>query len=183
VSVPMPIPPYGFVYEEDNRYLIARRIVDVIVSVTVLVLFAPVLLMAAAAIKLEDRGPVLFVQRRVGRFGRLFPMLKLRTMRISGCNDALKPLSGNDPRITNVGRYLRRLSIDEFPQLFNVLRGDMTLVGPRPEVPFQHIVAPPRSNGSRRPIYFARLVWRRYLDYSPDSFISSLSTGCSLGAR
>jgi lipopolysaccharide/colanic/teichoic acid biosynthesis glycosyltransferase len=136
VSVPMPIPPYGFVYEEDNRYLIARRIVDVIVSVTVLVLFAPVLLMAAAAIKLEDRGPVLFVQRRVGRFGRLFPMLKLRTMRISGCNDALKPLSGNDPRITNVGRYLRRLSIDEFPQLFNVLRGDMTLVGPRPEMPF-----------------------------------------------
>jgi lipopolysaccharide/colanic/teichoic acid biosynthesis glycosyltransferase len=136
MSLPMPIPPYGFTYEEDAFYMRGRRVVDVLVSTVALVLLSPVLAVAAAAIKLEDRGPVLFVQMRVGRFGRLFPMLKLRTMRISDCGDAVKPASGADPRITKVGRYLRRLSIDELPQFFNVLRGDMTLVGPRPEMPF-----------------------------------------------
>jgi len=132
----MPIPPYGFAYQENTGYLIARRVVDCVVSAAALVAVAPLILFAALAIVLEDGGPVLFTQSRVGRFGRLFAMYKLRTMRRTVCGDALKPADGRDARITNVGRYLRRLSIDEVPQLFNVLRGDMTLVGPRPEMPF-----------------------------------------------
>jgi lipopolysaccharide/colanic/teichoic acid biosynthesis glycosyltransferase len=132
----MLLPPYGFVYQENNRHLVPRRILDCIASALVLVVVAPVILIAALAIVLEDGGPVLFTQMRVGRFGRLFPMYKLRTMRRTVCGDALKPSSGRDARITRVGRHLRRLSIDELPQLLNVLRGDMTLVGPRPEMPF-----------------------------------------------
>jgi lipopolysaccharide/colanic/teichoic acid biosynthesis glycosyltransferase len=149
----MPIPPYGFAYQENTGYLTARRVIDCLVSAAALVLIAPVIIVAALAIVLEDGGPVLFTQVRVGRFGRLFPMYKLRTMRSTVCGDALKPANGRDLRITNVGRYLRRLSIDELPQLLNVLRGDMTLVGPRPEMPFlvrqyapwqqlRHIAAP-----------------------------------------
>ena len=132
----MLLPPYGFVYRQNRHYLIPRRILDCIVSAVALTVFAPVILAAALAIVLEDGGSPLFTQMRVGRFGRLFRMYKLRTMRRTGCGDALKPAHGRDARITNVGRSLRRLSIDELPQLVNVLRGDMTLVGPRPEMPF-----------------------------------------------
>lgn len=97
---------------------------------------SPIVVAAALLIKLEDGGPIFFSQRRVGRFGRLFPIYKLRTMRVDACSDAMKPNSSKDSRITSVGRILRKLSIDELPQLFNVLRGDMSLVGPRPEMPF-----------------------------------------------
>jgi lipopolysaccharide/colanic/teichoic acid biosynthesis glycosyltransferase len=130
------IPPYGFAYQENAGYLAARRIFDVVVCTIALLLLAPVIFVAALAIKLEDRGPVFFKQTRVGRFGRLFPMYKLRTMRSEACGDALKPSGGGDTRMTKVGQLLRRLSIDELPQLLNVLRGEMTLVGPRPEMPF-----------------------------------------------
>lgn len=128
--------PYGFSYRENKQYRAAARSLDIVVSLAALAISAPVLGMAALAIKLEDGGPVFFVQSRVGRFGRLFQIIKLRTMRNTACADALKPSDGRDPRITNVGRYLRKLSIDELPQLLNVLRGEMTLVGPRPEMPF-----------------------------------------------
>jgi exopolysaccharide biosynthesis polyprenyl glycosylphosphotransferase len=113
-----------------------KRLTDIAASLVLLVAAAPVLLIAAVAIRLTSSGPVLFRQERVGLAGVSFLVLKLRTMR----EDAEK-LSGpvwsteNDPRITPVGRYLRKFRIDELPQLWNVLRGDMSLVGPRPERP------------------------------------------------
>ena len=103
-----------------------------------LVVAAPFLGLAAAAIKLEDRGPVLYRQSRVGKHGREFRILKLRTMVV----DAEKLGAGHavnhgDPRITRAGAVARRLSIDELPQLWNVLRGEMSLVGPRPTLAYQ----------------------------------------------
>jgi lipopolysaccharide/colanic/teichoic acid biosynthesis glycosyltransferase len=124
------------VYRANPRTAPIRRAIDLAVAAIALVLASPVLLLASLAIKLEDGGPVLFRQRRVGRFERLFTMYKLRTMRAELCEDALTPSSSRDPRITFVGSFLRKSSIDELPQLLNVVRGEMTLVGPRPEMPF-----------------------------------------------
>ena len=99
-------------------------------------MISPIILAAAVAIYLEDRGPILFMQKRVGRFERLFTIYKLRTMRLDFCFDGVSPTSGGDARITRVGHFLRKTSIDELPQLVNIIRGEMTLVGPRPEMPF-----------------------------------------------
>jgi lipopolysaccharide/colanic/teichoic acid biosynthesis glycosyltransferase len=115
-----------------------RRAVDVAVSVTLLVLSAPVLAAAMAAIRLESRGHPLYRQRRVGRDGRPFDVLKLRTM-VDGAEHVGAGLAvdENDSRITRVGAFLRRTSLDELPNLLNVLRGEMSLIGPRPTVPVQ----------------------------------------------
>lgn len=112
-----------------------KRTLDIALAGAALAAAAPVLAAAALAIKLESRGPVLFAQARVGRGRRLIQTLKLRTM-VTGA-DKIGPqvTSGGDPRITRVGRVLRKTKVDELPQLWNVLRGDMSLVGPRPEVP------------------------------------------------
>ena len=123
-------------FRENANYRRAQRSFDVGIAVTALILALPALLLSAAAIRLEDGGPILFRQQRVGRFGRLFTIYKLRTMRVDLCGDALKPAGGLDPRITRTGRILRKLSIDELPQFFNVLSGDMAIVGPRPEMAF-----------------------------------------------
>jgi exopolysaccharide biosynthesis polyprenyl glycosylphosphotransferase len=123
-----------------------KRLLDLTISTVVAVLVAPVLAVSALAIKLEDRGPVLFRQQRVGRDGDLFTVIKLRTMAVGAEDhlDALLPYNErngplfkmqHDPRVTRVGKLLRDLSIDELPQLWNVLRGDMSLVGPRPALP------------------------------------------------
>jgi len=98
-----------------------------------LVLASPVLILAALAIVLEDGPPVLFRQGRVGRRGRLFSLLKLRSMRSR--SGGLKITAGADPRITRTGRFLRKYKLDELPQLWNVVRGEMSIIGPRPEVP------------------------------------------------
>lgn len=111
-----------------------RRVVDFVLAGTLLTLAVPLLVAAALAIYLEDRGPAVFVQRRAGRFERLFSIYKLRTMRVANCDDRPSPTSAFDDRITKVGRILRKTSIDELPQLLNVLRGEMSLVGPRPEM-------------------------------------------------
>jgi exopolysaccharide biosynthesis polyprenyl glycosylphosphotransferase len=110
-----------------------KRALDVGVSLLALIVVLPVLAVAAIAIKLEDGGPVLFRQQRVGRRNLMFSIYKLRTMKVDR-NDAhgQRSASKDDDRVTMVGRFLRRTSIDELPQLFNVLRGDMSLVGPRP---------------------------------------------------
>ena len=111
------------------------RPLDLLASVVLLVLAAPVLGLAALAIRLESRGPVLYRQRRVGRHGRPFELWKLRTM-VRGAEAmgaGIYVLEG-DPRITRVGRLLRRFSLDELPNLVNVVKGDMALVGPRPTV-------------------------------------------------
>jgi len=124
------------VYRNSVATRVARRGFDLAVASAALMAAAPILAVAAATIWLEDRGPVFFKQRRVGRFKRNFTILKLRTMSVTDCDDRLSPTSPFDRRVTRVGRFLRRFSIDELPQFINVIRGEMTLVGPRPEMPF-----------------------------------------------
>ena len=121
---------------ERLPYEAAKRALDVGVSVVSLLLLAPLLAMAAVAVKLTSPGPVIFRQKRVGRHGMEFEMLKFRSMHVDCAQYARSPVSGTDARITRVGRFLRHTCIDELPQLVNVLRGEMSLVGPRPEMPF-----------------------------------------------
>ncbi len=124
----------------------ARRIIDVVGASVALVLASPVMLLAALAVKLHDRGPVLYRSERIGQNNRPFGMIKFRSMRpnadeqkveLAQRNERSGPLFklSNDPRVTPVGRFLRETSIDELPQLINVLRGEMSLVGPRPALP------------------------------------------------
>jgi lipopolysaccharide/colanic/teichoic acid biosynthesis glycosyltransferase len=115
-----------------------NRALDVAGASLGLVLASPFLAASALAIKLEDRGPVLYRQRRVGRGGEEFELLKLRTMIVDAeTQGAGWAVNRGDPRITRVGRLLRRLSLDELPQLWNVGRGDMSLIGPRPTLAYQ----------------------------------------------
>ena len=113
---------------------LAKRAMDVALSLLALPLAVPLMALIALAVKLDSPGPVWFRQERVGRAGRLFRIHKFRTMRVT---DGLGPLvtASHDARITRVGRWLRRTKLDELPQLIDVLKGDMSLVGPRPEVP------------------------------------------------
>ncbi len=132
-------------------YRAAKRAFDLAVSLALLVGLSPLLAAAALAVRLDSRGPALFLQERVGRHQRPFRLVKFRTMRAGGDDEVLhehlERLAGgdgastlrveDDPRITRVGRHLRRWSIDELPDLWNVVRGEMSLVGPRPLVPFE----------------------------------------------
>lgn len=121
-----------------RKYQQAKPWVDRIGAAVLLVLFAPLIGVCALATKLTSRGPVFYKQKRVGQHGRLFTMLKLRTM-IRGAEDQCGPAwakGEHDPRVTPVGRVLRKVHFDELPQLVNVLRGEMSLIGPRPERPF-----------------------------------------------
>jgi sugar transferase (PEP-CTERM system associated) len=112
-----------------------KRGLDIAVSLLLLVAFTPFLMMAALAIKIGDRGPIFYSQERVTRNDKPFRIYKLRTMRIDAENGGAVWAATKDPRITRVGNFLRQSRIDEMPQLLNVLRGDMSLVGPRPERP------------------------------------------------
>ena len=127
-------------------WLLTKRFMDIAVSVLGLVLLAPLLLIVALAIKMESPGPILYRSRRIGSKGREFTCLKLRTMvadaderrhKVEHLNERAGVLFkiSNDPRITRVGRFLRKYSLDELPQFWNVLKGEMSLVGPRPPVP------------------------------------------------
>ena len=138
------IPLLGFEFVSRNQNaLIAKRIFDIVVTLASMPLILPILLVTALAIRIESKGPILFVQNRVGLHKKLFPMYKFRSMVVDaeermkeiehlneaeGANFKIK----DDPRITRVGRFIRKMSIDELPQLINVLKGDMSLVGPRP---------------------------------------------------
>jgi lipopolysaccharide/colanic/teichoic acid biosynthesis glycosyltransferase len=115
-----------------------RRVVDVVVAGAALVLITPVLLLAMLAIRLESAGHPIYRQRRVGKDGEEFDMLKLRTM-VSGAERMGAGLAVNegDSRITRVGRFLRRFSLDELPNLVNILRGEMSIIGPRPTIQVQ----------------------------------------------
>ncbi len=138
---------------EQNKgfdlYRIIKRIIDIIGALTGILLFSPILIIVAIWIKVEDpKGKVFFSQNRVGKNGKQFRMYKLRSM-VHNAEELKKELlkqnemSGpmfkmkNDPRITKVGRIIRKTSIDEIPQLFNILKGDMSLVGPRPSLPHE----------------------------------------------
>jgi lipopolysaccharide/colanic/teichoic acid biosynthesis glycosyltransferase len=115
-----------------------NRAVDVGIAATGLAVSSPLLALAALAVKLEDGGPVLYRQTRVGRDGRDFELLKLRTMVVGAEKlGAGWAVNEGDPRITRIGRVLRRLSLDELPQLWNVVRGEMSIVGPRPTLRYQ----------------------------------------------
>lgn len=114
------------------------RALDILIAALALLVLSPLLLVAALAIKLGSRGPVLYRQRRVGLGGREFEMLKLRTM-VQGSDPVGvgTVVTREDPRVTRAGRFLRRTSLDEVPNLINVLRGEMAIVGPRPTIPAQ----------------------------------------------
>ncbi|MCI0455472.1 MAG: sugar transferase [Gemmataceae bacterium] len=126
-ALPLAPPPW---------YEAGKRAVDIVLALLLLALTAPLVLLAMLLVKLTSRGPALYTQTRVGRQGRPFTIYKLRTMvhRCESLTGACWSVPG-DPRVTLVGRFLRRTHLDELPQLWNVLRGDMSLVGPRPERP------------------------------------------------
>jgi exopolysaccharide biosynthesis polyprenyl glycosylphosphotransferase len=139
-TVETPIPVLNVPYAR------AKRVLDLFVAFMVILLFSPIFLMVALLVKLTSRGPVLFKQTRVGQGGKLFTCYKFRSMCVDAeakkralmsLNEADGPVFKikNDPRVTPIGKWIRKFSLDELPQLFNVLRGDMSLVGPRPPVP------------------------------------------------
>ncbi|CUO42516.1 sugar transferase [Clostridium disporicum] len=127
-------------------YLFFKRVIDIIAAVIGLIVLSPILLIVAILIKIDSKGPILFKQQRVGKDGNEFGMYKFRSMVINAeeLKDSLEDkneMSGpmfkmkNDPRITRVGKFIRKTSIDELPQLINVIKGEMSLVGPRPSLP------------------------------------------------
>lgn len=111
-----------------------KRFTDIVISVISLIFFLPIFILSAIAIKLESKGPVFFIQKRAGLNGKAFNMIKFRGMIDNALNYGPELTQHNDPRVTKVGRFLRRTSIDELPQLINVLKGEMSIVGPRPEI-------------------------------------------------
>jgi exopolysaccharide biosynthesis polyprenyl glycosylphosphotransferase len=140
---------------QRQGYRFAKRLIDLVGSVAILLLLAPLFALAAISIRLDSTGPILFRQTRVGRHGKTFTMYKFRSMRADAderihrdyflklLRERAEQASAgvfkvpNDPRVTRVGRVLRKTSIDELPQLWNVLLGDMSLVGPRPPIPYE----------------------------------------------
>lgn len=131
---------------QSRFYLITKRALDLIVASLIVLMVLPLVPVIVLLIKMDSKGPVLFRQKRVGKNGKVFELFKFRSM-VDGAEkalDSLRPLSNRegpifkieeDPRITRVGRFLRRSSLDELPQIINVLKGDMTIVGPRPNLP------------------------------------------------
>ncbi|MGE0131136.1 MAG: sugar transferase [Blastocatellales bacterium] len=119
----------------ESRSLRAKRALDLIVAIPSAVLLSPLFAAIAVWIKLDSRGPVFFRQERAGQFGRLFRIFKFRTMVVDAEKHGSLITIGADRRITRGGRLLRKYKLDELPQLFNVIKGEMSLVGPRPEVP------------------------------------------------
>jgi len=133
------VTPGWFVFRQgfsrSDVFLTAKRGFDVIVSLTVLVFTLPVALIAAILIRLESRGPIFYRQERVGLDGKLFTLIKFRSMRVDAEKHGPQWAAERDNRITRVGNILRKSRIDEIPQVLNVLRGNMSFVGPRPERP------------------------------------------------
>ena len=136
----------GTIVERKRTFDLMKRFTDIAVASLILLLFLPVIPVIVLLINLDSPGPILFRQKRVGKDGREFDFFKFRSMHLGAENviAALRPLSGvegpvfkikEDPRITGTGRFLRRSSLDELPQLLNVLKGDMSIVGPRPNLP------------------------------------------------
>lgn len=133
--------------EKDNKiYLFVKRLIDIVGSLSGLIILSPVLIIVSLLIKLDSKGPIIFSQERVGLNGKKFKMYKFRSMVVNAEElkrkiEHLNEMSGpmfkikNDPRITRIGKVIRKTSIDELPQLINVLKGEMSLVGPRPSLP------------------------------------------------
>lgn len=124
-----------FQFEEKVFYDVATEWLGRVMSLISLVFALPIIFLIAIAIKLEDGGPVLYRQRRVGKNGELFTLYKLRSMVVNDERSEFVETHVDDPRVTKVGKFIRKTRLDELPQLLNVLRGDMKLIGPRPLVP------------------------------------------------
>jgi lipopolysaccharide/colanic/teichoic acid biosynthesis glycosyltransferase len=133
-------------FYKPKTYFIVKRIIDIIGAILGIVLFSPLMLITAMAIKLESSGTIIFYQYRVGKDGKIFKMYKFRSMienaeklthKLKNKNEMTGPMFKikDDPRITRIGKFIRKTSIDELPQLINVLKGEMSLVGPRPNLP------------------------------------------------
>ena len=131
LDIPLPHPRSAGI-----EYRIVKRVCDIAGSLVLLTLLLPLLPLVGLLVKIDSPGPVLFRQRRIGRSGKEFLLWKFRSMRIDAPPYASSPTSDMDWRLTRAGRIMRRVSIDELPQLINVLKGEMSLVGPRPEMPF-----------------------------------------------
>lgn len=127
-------------------YEILKRILDIVCSLIGLLVLIPILVLVAILVKIESKGPIIFSQDRVGKYGKVFKMYKFRSMvvnaeqlkeKLADKNEKTGPMFKikNDPRITRVGRFIRKTSIDELPQLVNILKGEMSIVGPRPSLP------------------------------------------------
>ncbi len=125
---------YYEILQKKRAALIAKRIFDLVGAMIMLAILAPLFVVVSIAIKLDSRGPVLFRQIRVTQYGKRFEILKFRTMVAGADKMGSQITTRNDSRITRVGRFLRKSRIDEFPQLLNIISGDMSFVGPRPEV-------------------------------------------------
>jgi exopolysaccharide biosynthesis polyprenyl glycosylphosphotransferase len=137
-------------FHKSILYFIIKRFIDIAASFVGIILLSPIMLIVSILIKIESRGPLIFKQERVGIYGKTFEMYKFRSMiqnaeqlidKLKDKNEMSGPMFKikDDPRITKVGRFIRKTSIDELPQLFNVLKGEMSLVGPRPNLPSEVI--------------------------------------------
>jgi len=115
-----------------NLYNICKRCLDIFISLSAIIILSPILVAIVIAVRLSSKGPAIFKQDRVGKSGKSFVFYKFRTMKVGVEPFGPSPKSDKDPRLTKVGKFLREYSLDELPQLFNVLKGDMSLVGPRP---------------------------------------------------
>lgn len=119
----------------DRLYSLFVLFIDISFSIVGIILTLPILLVVAILIKLEDRGPIIYTQKRSGKDGKEFTIYKIRSMKLESPNELIGWTDKNDNRITNVGKVIRRTRIDELPQFINILKRDMSLIGPRPEVP------------------------------------------------
>ena len=121
--------------KESIGYNIYSRVLDICLSLIGLIIGIPLIIIFGILIKLEDNGPIIYKQERVGKYGKLFNVYKLRSMRGDAEKYGAQWAQDNDPRILKVGNFIRKTRIDEIPQLFNILKGDMSIIGPRPERP------------------------------------------------
>jgi len=145
---PIPQDPTAYHVEPSLWSLsLAKRCVDLLFAAVALLLLWPLLLVAALLVRYESPGPVIFRQKRVGRHGALFTVFKFRTMAIAGQKEGPSLTRRGDPRVTRIGRFLRKYKLDELPQLFNVLRGQMSLIGPRPKLPHLEVMRMPFRPG------------------------------------
>jgi len=117
----------------ENYYI--KRLIDLVLSFIGIIVTLPVIIIVAFFIKIESKGPIFYVQERLGLGGKVFKLIKLRSMTVDAEKNGMQWAEVNDPRVTKVGHFIRKTRIDELPQLYNILKGDMTLIGPRPERP------------------------------------------------